>query len=258
MRQSASFTVAIAAAITLTLGAPSAFASPQQWKDMLEKAVDASPDSHALADSEVASGLKEALAHGVTHAIKTLGRKGGFSDNAKVRIPLPDTLRQVGKLARMAGQGDKVDAFKLSLNRAAEKAVPQVADILGEAVRKMTIKDAQQILTGGDHAATDYFRRVAGKQLTTRIEPIVSKATDSVGVTRKYKALVSDSSDGALGGVLSQLGGDSGHGSLSLDDYVTDKAIDGLFAEIAQQEKAIRENPAARTTDLLKKVFSHQ
>ena len=110
-----------------------------------------------------------------------------------MRIPLPGKLDQAGKLARQLGQGAKVDAFELSMNRAAEKAVPQVAQIFGDAIRKMSLSDARAILTGGNHAATDYFRRVAGDALTARIHPIVAKATDSVGVTQKYKSFTAGS-----------------------------------------------------------------
>jgi hypothetical protein len=208
-----------------------------------------------LPTSDIAAGLKEALAKGTTHAINSLGRTDGFWGNAKVRIPLPGKLKQVGDLARQLGQGDKVDAFQLSMNRAAEKAVPQVADIFGDAIRKMTLQDARGILTGGDHAATDFFRRVAGDALTARIHPIVAQATDRVGVTQKYKALTSASGSG-LGNVLGALGGnDDKRNPLDLDDYVTTQTLNGLFTVIGEQEQSIRKNPAARTTDLLKKVF---
>jgi hypothetical protein len=213
-----------------------------------------------LPDSDIAAGLKEALAKGTTNAINSLGRHGGFSDNSRVRIPLPGKLDQAGKLARQLGQGAKVDAFQLSMNRAAEKAVPQVAQIFGDAIRKMSLSDARGILTGGDHAATDYFRRVAGDLLTAKIHPIVAKATDSVGVTQKYKSLTAGSGGGALGGALGALGSfggkSKGGGSLlNLDDYVTAKTLDGLFTEIGSEEQSIRQNPAARGTDLLKEVF---
>lgn len=215
-----------------------------------------------LPTSDIAAGLKEALAKSTTSAVNSLGRDGGFWNNSKVRIPLPGKLEQAGKLARQLGQGEKVDAFQLSLNRAAEKAVPQVADIFGDAIRKMTLDDARGILTGGDHAATDFFRRVAGAALTARIHPIVAKATDSVGVTQKYKAFTAGSGGGALGGALGSLGSLGGsHGAdksgspLDLDDYVTAKTLDGLFTSIGDQEKSIRDNPAARTSGLLQKVF---
>jgi hypothetical protein len=149
------------------------------------------------------------------------------------------------------------------MNRAAEKAVPQVADIFGDAIRKMTLDDARGILTGGDHAATDFFRRVAGDALAARIRPIVADATDRVGATQKYKALVA-SSGGGLGGVLGSLGGLGGRRNdgkanpLDLDDYVTAQTLDGLFTVIGEQEQSIRRDPAARTTDLLRKVFGHR
>ncbi|HEV2539508.1 MAG TPA: DUF4197 domain-containing protein [Frateuria sp.] len=212
----------------------------------------------SLPSSDIAAGLKEALAKGTTSAIDSLGRTDGFWGNAKVRIPLPGKLEQAGQLARQLGQGAKVDAFELSMNRAAEKAVPQVADIFGEAIRKMTLEDARGILTGGDHAATDFFRRVAGDALAARIRPIVADATDRVGATKKYKALVAGG--GGLGGVLGSLGSlggkERGKGNpFDLDDYVTSRTLDGLFTMIGEQEQSIRRNPAARTTDLLKKVF---
>lgn len=251
------------AAVTLPVAA-----SGTQFKDLLNKAKQATHLSNKsqadtnLPTSDIAAGLKEALAKGTTNAINSLGRNNGFWNNPKVRIPLPGKLEQAADLARKVGMGAKVDAFELSLNRAAEKAVPQVADIFGDAIRKMTLSDARGILGGGDHAATDYFRRVAGPALTARIRPIVDKATSSVGATEKYKSLMASTGGaggGALGGVLGALGGQhgskSGNNPLDLDDYVTGKTIDGLFTTIGEQEKSIRDNPAARTTDLLKKVF---
>jgi hypothetical protein len=248
----------------LALGCAAVPASAgQQWKDLLKKVESHSSKSSAsnLPASDIAAGLKEALAKGTTHAINSLGRDGGFWNNAKVRIPLPGKLEQAGQLARQLGQGAKVDAFELSMNRAAEKAVPQVAGIFGDAIRKMTLDDARGILTGGDHAATDFFRRVAGDALTARIHPIVAQATDSAGVTRKYKAFTAGSGGGQLGSVLGALGGgksNKGGSPLDLDDYVTAKTLDGLFTEIGAQEQSIRQNPAARSTELLKKVFGGQ
>ncbi len=243
---------------------PAAATGSGQFKDLLNRVKhsaqhDASSQQGSnLPASDIAAGLKEALAKGTTNAINSLGRDGGFWNNPKVRIPLPGKLEQAGQLARQLGQGAKVDAFQLSMNRAAEKAVPQVAQIFGDAIRKMTLNDARGILTGGEHAATDYFRRVAGDALTARIHPIVAQATDSVGVTQKYKSFTSSGSSAALGGLLGKFGGGkSNHGAspLDLDDYVTAKTLDGLFAEIGAQEQSIRTNPAARTTGLLKKVF---
>jgi hypothetical protein len=251
--------------LTLVAAAMSASAAGSgQFKGLLDKAKQATHAGNSskaganLPTSDIAAGLKEALAKGTTNAINSLGRNGGFWNNSKVRIPLPGKLEQAAKLAKQLGQGAKVDAFELSMNRAAEQAVPQVAQIFGDAIRKMSVSDARGILTGGDHAATDFFRRVAGDALTARIHPIVVKATDSVGVTQKYKSFTSGSGGGSLGGVLGSLGGKSKKGvgsAIDLDEYVTTKTMDGLFTEIGDQEKSIRDNPAARTTDLLKKVF---
>jgi hypothetical protein len=254
--------------LALTVATLSAGASgTDQFKNLLNKVKQATPAANSaqpgsnLPTSDIASGLKEALAKSTTNAIKNLGRNGGFSTNDKVRIPLPGKLAQAGKLARQLGQDAKVDAFELSLNRAAEQAVPQVADIFGDAIRKMTLSDARGILTGGDHAATDFFRRVAGDALTARIHPLVAKATASVGVTEKYKQFTTAGA-GGLGGALGSLGALGGHhansGSsspLDLDNYVTAKTLDGLFTEIGAEEQSIRHNPAARSSDLLKKVF---
>lgn len=234
-------------------------ASAQQWKDALDKVTDSHKQEqtdktdHDGDAGQASAGLKEALSDGTQHAIEMLGQKGGFSDNAAVRIPLPGKLEQVGKLARKAGQGEKVDAFRHSLNRAAEKAVPEVADIFSDAISEMTLKDARGILTGGDHAATKYFRRTAGDKLAARIKPIVRNSTDEVGVTRKYKALTASSGGGRVTSALSRLGGDSD--AMDLDAYVTDKTIDGLFTEIGKQESAIRHNPAERGSKLLQQVF---
>jgi len=253
--------------VLIAAALPVLAASSGQFKDLLNKAKQAtqtstssSPLGANATDGDIAAGLKEALAKGTTNAINSLGREGGFFNNRKVRIPLPGKLEQVAKLARQLGQGAKVDAFELSMNRAAEQAVPQVADIFGDAIRQMTLNDARGILTGGDHAATDFFRRVAGDALTARIRPIVARATDSVGATQKYKALTAG--NGGLGGALGSLGalGGShdaakGGSALDLDDYVTRKTLDGLFTVIGEQEQSIRTNPAARGTDLLRKVF---
>lgn len=242
---------------------PVAAVGTGQFKDVLNKVKQSTHGTQSqlgsnLPSSDIAAGLREALAKSTTNAINSLGRDGGFWNNAKVRIPLPGKLEQAGKLARQLGQGAKVDAFQRSMNRAAERAVPQVAQIFGDAIRKMTLNDARGILTGGDHAATDYFRRVAGEALTARIHPIVVKATDSVGVTQKYKSFTSGSGGGELGGMLGKFGGGKSHNGgrpLDLDNYVTQKTIDGLFIEIGAEEQSIRTNPGARTTDLLKKVF---
>ena len=221
------------------------------WMDQLKDvagnigSTDADSQLSGLSSAEMDGGLKEALAVGVEHAIKGLGRKGGYLDDASVRIPLPGSLEKAEKILRMMGQGDAVDEFLVTVNRAAEKAVPLASGIVGDAVRDMSITDAKKILTGPDDAATQYFRDKTDAGLTQAMMPIVKRATDAAGVTSAYKRLVKKA------GPASGLVGDS----LDIDGYVTEKALDGLFLKVAEEEKAIRTNPLARSSDLLKKVF---
>ncbi len=204
-----------------------------------------STSATSLATDEIVAGLKEALAKGAESAVSSLGRADGFLGNQAVRIPLPDKLAGVGSTLRTFGQGSYVDAFEVSMNRAAEAAVPEAGAILAEAIRKLTVEDARAILDGPDDAATTYFREVGQERLTERMLPIVEDATSSVGATSAYKDLI------ARAGPAAGLLGDS----LDVDRYVTGKALDGLFAVIAREERRIRENPVARSSDLLKKVF---
>jgi len=202
----------------------------------------------ALSESDIGAGLKEALSIGAERAIDFLAKPGGFLDNDKVRIGLPGSLDTIAKGLRMAGQGALVDEFETTMNRAAEAAIPKTLDIVKQTVADMTLNDARKILSGGDDAATRYLREKAGPALAEAIKPIVSKATDQVGATAAYKKLTANAGGGMLGGLM-------GGSSLDLDGYVTDKTLDGLFLMLAEEEKKIRTNPIARSTDLLKKVF---
>jgi ribosomal protein L22 len=145
---------------------------------------------------------------------------------------------------RMLGQGKAVDEFLETVNRAAEQAVPQAAPIVGDAIRGMSIADAQKILSGPDDAATRYFRDKTSASLGEAMLPIVRNATNNAGVTKAYKSMLDKAGPAA-----------SMAGNVDVDQYVTGKALDGLFLKLAEQEKSIRSNPAARSTDLLKKVF---
>lgn len=213
----------------------------------------------ALNNKQIGRGLKQALSVGAERAVDLLGKSGGFLDDASVRIPLPDKLESVGKALRAAGQGKYVDDFETTVNRAAEQAVPETLGIVKKTVRGMTLEDVRGILNGGDSAATDFLREKAGDDLRTAVKPIVASATDQAGATSAYKKMVEQGS-GYASGLMGNLGGLLGGGqqpsSWDLDEYVTDKALDGLFLKLAAEEKAIRENPMARTTDLLKKVFA--
>ncbi len=202
----------------------------------------------ALSGSEIGAGLKEALSVGARRAVAYLGRPGGFLNDPKVRIPLPGNLKTVARGLRMAGQGALVDQFETTMNRAAEAAVPKTLEIVQKTISGMSLEDARGILEGGDDAATSYLREKAGEQLARAIRPIVSQATDQAGATAAYKRLVQNAGGGMLTGLM-------GGSSLDLDQYVTDKTLDGLFLMLAEEEKKIRRNPAARTTELLKRVF---
>lgn len=206
----------------------------------------------ALSSAQIDAGLKEALSVGADRAIALLGASGGFLNDPAVRIPMPGMLEKVADTARRFGQGQYVDQFEQTVNRAAERAVPQTLDIVKQTISGMTLEDAKGVLNGGDDAATQYLREKAGPSLREAVRPIVSQATDQAGATAAYKNLMatSGSSLGALGGMFG-----AKQTSLDLDSYVTDKTLDGLFLKLAAEEKAIRTNPVARSTDLLKQVF---
>lgn len=206
----------------------------------------------SLSEEQIVSGLKEALARGTQFAVTNLGRDGGFLQDAKVKIPLPDSLKTVEKTLRKLRQDRLADEFITTMNQAAERAVPQAASVLGDAVKQLTVADARGILTGPNTAATDYFRRTSETNLYARFLPIVQAATTQTGVTSAYKRMTDMANLGNLGGIGTALFGPT---SFDLDDYVTHKAMDGLFLKIAEQEKLIRANPAARTTELLQQVF---
>ncbi len=233
----------------LCFGVSNAYAG---WGDLLDYFSDDSEITKSatsvLTNSEVVDGLKEALSKGTESAIARLGKQDGFFANKKVKIPMPDSLQTVEDGLRKIGQDKYADEFVLTMNRAAEQAVPEAAEIFGSAIRRMSIEDAKGILNGPDDAATKYFRRTSGEKLVNRFLPIVEKSTEKVGVTSNYKQMVDK-----LGFMSKFIDTDS----LDVDRYITNKAIDGLFLMVAKEEKLIRENPAARTTELLKKVFSN-
>ena len=200
-----------------------------------------------LSSSDIVDGLKEALKQGSRTAIDTLGKEDGFLGNPKVRIPLPEKLQTLETGLRAIGQGAVADNFINSMNRAAEQAVPQATDLFVNTISDMSLEDAHAVLKGPDDAATQYLRENSGSQLYELMKPMVKEATDKVGVTSAYKNMFSKA--GFLGKKIDA-------DAVDLDNYVTQQAMNGLFELIAIEEQRIRENPLARTTDLLKKVFS--
>jgi Protein of unknown function (DUF4197) len=204
----------------------------------------------ALTQDQMVGGLKEALGKGAQQAVASLGKQDGFLKDAGVKIPMPESLQKVEKTLRTLRQDKLADEFVTTMNRAAEQAVPEAAAVLGDSVKQMSITDAKTILTGTNNAATQYFRRTSETNLHARFLPIVKTATEKAGVTAAYKRMT-DKAGGGFGGMGSLFGKQAP----DLDSYVTGKTLDGLFLKIAEQEKLIRENPVARTTDLLQKVF---
>jgi hypothetical protein len=198
-----------------------------------------------LSNADAVSGLKQALTDGSAAAVKMLGQDNGYFGNAKVKIPLPPNMQKIESGLRMMGMKKQADELVLSMNRAAEAAAPEAKQLLVDAVKKMSVQDAKAILTGGDTAATDYFRRTTQDQMTQRFLPIVKKSTDRVGLAQQYNSLAGQ---GASLGLVKK-------DDATIETYVTRKALDGLYLMIAEQEKAFRQNPVGATSDIVKKVF---
>ncbi len=216
-----------------------------------------SPALAALSDAQVADGLKEALGKGLQQAVTLLGRENGFLTNAAVRIPMPESLQRVEKSLRAIRQDALADEFIRTMNRAAEEAVPKASTIFAGSLKQMTIADARAVLTGPEDSATQYFRKTTTNELHKAFLPIVKQATEKAGVTSAYKNMMSGAGGNTFGKSFGNTLGAFGVSTdaTDVDSYVTRRAIDGLFLKVAEEEKRIRQNPAARTTDLLKQVF---
>lgn len=200
----------------------------------------------SLTDAQASGGLKEALTRGIDSAVTETGRPGGFENNSLIKITFPQKLQFAEKGLRAMGMGGEVDKFEHSMNAAAEQAAPAAKGIFVEALKSMSFDDARRIVTGGDTAGTDYFKRTTSSQVAEAFRPIIQKAMDSNGVTEKYKSLMQSAPKLPFGGDT---------GKFDINGYVTEKAVDGLFFMMAQEEKKIRTNPAAQVTPLLKSVF---
>ncbi|HUO43676.1 MAG TPA: DUF4197 domain-containing protein [Burkholderiales bacterium] len=202
-------------------------------------------DLSDLTNKDAVAGLKQALTDGAGVAVKQLGAKDGFFGNPQVKIPLPASLQKVESMLKMVGMQQQVDDLDLAMNRAAESAVADAKPLLVNAVKQMTVEDAKNILSGGDTAATDYFRSKTADPLAKKFLPTVQKATAKVGLAAKYNAVAGQA---AQFGLVDK-------NQATIEQYVTDKALDGLYTMIGEQEKAIRANPAAAATGIVKKVF---
>jgi hypothetical protein len=212
--------------------------------DDLLKGLTSSPEQ-GMDEDTVIAGLREALSVSTENAVKNVSRTGGYLANEAIRITMPEKIQKVADVLNRIGYHKQVDEFITSMNRAAEKAAPKATGHFIRAIKEMTIDDAKGILNGADTAATDYFRTRTSGKLYEELKPIISSSMNSVGVTRSYKAMMETYA--SLPFMKST--------PFDLDHYVTGKALDGLFYVMAQEEKKIRTDPAARITELLQKVF---
>lgn len=213
----------------------------------LGSVLDSTSGGAVLDESTVASGLKEALRVGAERTVETTSRVDGYLGNDVIRIPLPDELDSMARALRTVGMGAKVDELEVAMNRAAEQAAGEALDVFWAGIREMSVRDAWDILNGPEDAATRYFRRTTGEALRARFEPIVDEKMTAVGLvqlydeaTARYRALP-----------FSQVAGQPPE----LRGHVTERALDGLFTVLAEEEARIRRDPAARTTALLQRVF---
>jgi hypothetical protein len=198
-----------------------------------------------ISGSDAAGGLKEALIQSSGAAVGKLGVADGFLGNPKVKIPLPDSMKKAERAMRMLGMGKKADDLVIRMNRAAEAAVPEAKALLVNSIKQMSVDDAKSILTGGDDSATQYFKKTTSKPLTEKFLPIVQKATENVQLAQQYNKF---SEAGSRFGLVTK-------DQANLEQYVTQKTLDGLYLMMADEEKSIRKNPMGAASDLVKKVF---
>ena len=198
-----------------------------------------------LSNTEASGGLKEALIQGAGKAVSTLGAADGFFGNKDVKIPLPDSMKKAEKAMRMFGMGKQADELVLKMNRAAEAAVPEAKALLVDSVKKMSVDDAKAILAGGQDSATQYFKKTTASAMSEKFLPIVKKATENVQLAQQYNK-------------FAEMGGKYGlvkKENANLEQYVTQKTLDGVYLMMAQEEAAIRKNPIGQASSLIKKVF---
>jgi hypothetical protein len=205
----------------------------------------AATELSSISNAEATGGLKEALIQGAGKAVGKLGAVDGFMGNPQVKIPLPDTLKKAEKTMRVLGMGKQADELVLRMNRAAEAAVPEAKVLLVDAVKQMSVTDAKNILTGGDDAATQYFKKTTSAPMAARFLPVVKKATEDVQLAQQYNKFAQT---GMKYGLVKKE-------QANLEEYVTQKTLDGVYLMMAAEEKAIRENPMGQASSLLKKVF---
>lgn len=233
--------------LTVTLIMCSVTVSAQSWKDLKKKAekVKESTPKDGFSSEEAAGGMKEALSKGVEKGVAQLNKKDGYFKDLEIKIPMPKEAKSVEEKLRKMGQGKKVDEAIESMNRAAEDAAEGAKDIFVVAIKEMTVADAISIIKGDKDAATNYLSQATREELVKKFQPVIKASLDKVGATKHWKSVFGTYNKLPM---VKKVNPD-------LEEYVTNKALDGLFIQIAKEELNIRENPAARVTDLLKKVF---
>ena len=234
--------------VSVLLGVLSSCCAAQSPLDQIRDSIKAARSEKAnsgLSTDKITAGLKEALSVSTKNAVALTGRPDGFLKNETIKILVPQKLRTVGNTMRMIGMGSQVDALEVGMNRAAEQATPAAKQIFIDAIMQMSFDDARQILSGGDTAATDYFKAKSTDELTEAFAPIVHQAMENVGVVRQYNQIMQNPM--AIRFARSE--------NFDLDNYVVGKTVDGLFYVMAEEEKKIRKDPMAQTTTLLREVF---
>lgn len=244
MKNTTTFICILAVIAACSILSTSSYAGWGDFLKQVEKALGTS--TSVLSQDKIAKGLKEALKIGAGNAVEKVSVLNGYYSNPEIKIPLPDKVKKMEDLLRTVGLGSQVDAFTESMNHAAEKAAPAARDLFWDAVKGMTFDDARSILKGRDNEATLYLRDKTGAKLLETFKPLVHQAMGSVGVTRQYQDLETRVKNIPLVGTSL---------NLDIDQYVSEKALNGLFVMLEKEEHKIRKDPAARVTELLKEVF---
>ncbi len=216
-----------------------------QFLDSAKKLIQNNVESSNFSSSEASAAIKEALNNGVKNGVELLSQENGYFGNSKIRIPFPEEAKTVESKLRAIGMGDKIDDVVLSLNRAAEDAATEATDLFLLAIKEMTLKDAVRVVKGEEDAATRYLETHTSEELSKKFNPLIKESLDKVDATRYWKDVFDVYNKIPF---VTKINSD-------LTQYATEKAIDGLFIKIAEEEKEIRDNPSARTSALLKKVF---
>lgn len=238
-------TAVLLSSLLLLAAAPSGAIDLSQGSTLLKGLLGSTAPAPLLDDATVGSGLKEALQVASERAVGSSSKTDGFLGNELIRIGLPSQIEPMAKALKLVGYGGQLDAFEVGMNRAAEQASGEAKEVFFDAIGKMTLSDVQGILNGGDTAATEYFRRQTSDTLRVRFRPIVARKMEGVGVYQQYNQLTSAYTALPL----------ASKPNIDIDDYVTEKGLEGLFTLLGQEEAAIRQNPAARSSELLRKVF---